>query len=141
MPRKPPDTDAEFASLVDLTLAEVPLSPEEIAEARKDLGIDTKRLGARIGQLLEKVKDDERRADFVRAEQSMRADKVAMLAKIVPVQRTREEAKKRLRALESRAGAPAAIEGYKLDKLTDEDLNRIVAELEALLDDGSSEEK
>lgn len=137
MTRQAPVTDEDLLDLVEASLFEVPLAPDEIVAAEAATGINLDRLTARVKASLGQARDRARRAAFAETERRLAAERREVAQKLTGQPwLSAAEARARIVTLKERLGSSAAVEGYKLDKLSDDehDLNAIVAELELLLE-------
>jgi hypothetical protein len=137
MTRQSPASDEELLDLIEASLFQVPLAPDEILAAEAAAGIDLKRLVARVKVSVEEVRDRVRRAAFAETERRLAEQRQHVAAKLTGRPwLSKAEARARILALKTQLGSSASIEGYKLEKLLEDenDLNAIVAELELLLE-------
>ena len=137
MNRQSPATDEDLLDLIESSLFEVPLAPDEILGVEAAAGINLNRLVARVKVGVEQARDRARRAAFAETERRIAEQRQEVAAKLTgrpwlsPAQ-----ARARILALKTQLGSSASIEGYKLENLPgdEDDLNAIVAELELLLE-------
>lgn len=135
MKRKAPDTVIELALSIDRTLADVPLTAEEVREAAREAGIDVKRLAMRVQGRVQEAYESAQRAHFVAAELK-RATALEDVERRLGRKRhlTADQARLRLREMRERGGATMEAHFHKLDQMSEDDLNRLVEEYELLFD-------
>lgn len=137
MSRQSPATDEDLLDLIESSLFEVPLVPEEILGVEVAAGINLNRLVARVKVGVEHARDRARRAAFAETERRLAEQRQDVAAKLADRPwLSKAEARARILALKTQLGSRASVEGYKLEKLPEDehDLNAIVAELELLLE-------
>lgn len=137
MTRQSPATDEDLLDLIEASLFEVPLAPDEILAAGEASGINLNRLAARVKVSIEQARDRARRAAFADTERRLAEQRHDVAAKLTGRPwLSKPEAQARILALRSQLGSSASLEGYKLERLPEDehDLNAIVAELELLLE-------
>lgn len=137
MSRQSPATDEDLLDLVESSLFEVPLAPDEILGVEAEAGIQLNRLVARVKMGVEQAHDRARRAAFAETERRLAEQRQNVVAKLTGRPwLSKTEARARILALKTQLGSTASIEGYKMEKLPEDehDLNAIVAELELLLE-------
>lgn len=129
-----PQNDGDLLDLIEASLFEVPLAADEIIGVEAVTGVNLNRLVVRVKASLERARDLARRAAFAETELRLAEEKRELAEALAARPRlTGAQARARILALKERFGSAAAIEGYKLETLSDDDLNDIVAELELLL--------
>ena len=137
MTRQSPATDEDLLDLIEASLFEVTLAADEILAAEAAAGINLNRLVARVKVSVEQARDRARRAAFAETERRLAEQRQDVATKLTGRPwLSKAEARARILALKTQLGSSASIEGYKLEKLPEDehDLNAIVAELEVLLE-------
>lgn len=135
MNRQAPQTDEDLLDLIEASLFNVPLAQDEILGIQTETGINLERLVVRVKLSLDQARDRVRRAAFADTERRLAGERTEAAQALARSPRlTVAEARARILVLKERLGSTAAIEGYKLEKLSEDDLNAIVAELELLLE-------